>query len=101
MSDEHLENELDLSDEYEEICSDEVDRVVETLDQLAESVSSENIRTMLEETSQNIYGLIYEEEDDIEADDSSDDLIATDESPTEEEDELPCDEDDDLTAEAA
>ena len=70
MSDEHLENELDLSDEYEEICSDEVDRVVESLERLAESVSSENIRSMLEETSQNVYELVYEEEDDVEGGDA-------------------------------
>ena len=99
MSDEQLEGTLDLSDEYEEICSDEVDRVVETLEQLAETVSSENIRTMLEEASQSIYELVYEEEEeeaeagDAEAEDGAEDVIAIDESAS--------DDDEGLAAEAA
>ncbi len=86
MSDEQLENvenELKISDEYEEICSDEVDRVVESLEQLAEGVASENIRTMLEEASQSIYELIYDGEEDAETDDSEE-LVATDEPQSEE-----------------
>ena len=80
---ENVENELTISDEYEEICSDEVDRVVEKLEQLAEGVASENIRTMLEEASQSIYELIYDGEEGAEADDSEE-LAATDEPQSEE-----------------
>lgn len=103
MSDEQLEENLDLSDEYEEICSDEVDRVVEVLEQLAESVSSENIRVMLEEASQSVYELVYEEEEDaetdgVEAEDNSEEVIAFDQSLS---DESASDDDEGLAAEAA
>jgi len=56
---------LDQNDEqdFEEISSDEVDRVVETLDSLIESVASENIKHYLEEASSNIYYLVYEDSD--------------------------------------
>ena len=53
---------LEGSEEYEEITSDEVDSVVETLEQLADSVTSENIRFYLEEACQRIYELIYDDE---------------------------------------
>lgn len=98
MSDELLNDEQDVSDEYEEISSDEVDRVVESLEELADTVSSENIRALLEEASQNVYDLVYDEEDELEVavvdeDDSAEELIETDEF-------LEADEDDE-TAEAA
>jgi hypothetical protein len=60
---------LTSSDEYEEISSEEVDRVVEALDRLIEGVQSENIKHYLEEAASNIYYLVYEEEEDL-ADDS-------------------------------
>ncbi len=50
--------------EFEEICSDEVDRVVEILDGLIENTQSENIKHFLEEASSNIYYLVYEDESD-------------------------------------
>ena len=53
---------LTSSDEYEEISSEEVDRVVEALDRLIEGVQSENIKHYLEEAASNIYYLVYEEE---------------------------------------
>lgn len=49
--------------EFEEISSDEVDRVVEVLDGLIENVQSENIKHYLEEASSNVYYLVYEDED--------------------------------------
>lgn len=55
---------LNSSDEYEEISSEEVDRVVEALDRLIEGVQSENIKHYLEEAASNIYYLVYEEEED-------------------------------------
>ena len=54
--------------EFEEITSDEVDRIVDVLDNLIEGVDSENIKHYLEEASSNIYYLVYEDsEDDAEA----------------------------------
>lgn len=52
--------------EYEEISSDEVDRVVEVLDGLIENTQSENIKHLLEEASSQIYYLVYEDEEDDE-----------------------------------
>lgn len=51
-------------DEFEEITSEEVDRVVEALDQLIHSVDSENIRWFLEEAAGSIFSLIYDDEHD-------------------------------------
>ena len=62
MSDENIiENE---DQEFEEICSDEVDRVVEVLDGLIENIQSENIKHILEEASSNVYYLAYEDDED-------------------------------------
>ncbi|MEY2726349.1 MAG: hypothetical protein RLZZ458_2216 [Planctomycetota bacterium] len=51
-------------DEYEEISSEEVDRVVEALDRLIEGAQSENVKHILEEAASSIYYLVYEDEDD-------------------------------------
>ena len=61
---------LTHSEEYEEISSEEVDRVVEALDRLIEGVQSENIKHYLEEAASNIYYLVYEEEEEIDSDES-------------------------------
>lgn len=58
---EELNNSTD--NDFEEICSDEVDRVVEILDGLIENSQSENIKHLLEEASSNIYYLVYEDEE--------------------------------------
>ncbi len=65
----HLENEelLDIEstpieNEYEEISSDEVDRVVQALESLIDETASENIRAYLDEAAENIYRLVYEED---------------------------------------
>jgi len=49
--------------EYEEINSDDVDRIVAALEELSGSVSSETIKAFLEECSTNIYYLIYDDEE--------------------------------------
>ncbi len=59
---EEISSQTDDQD-FEEISSDEVDRVVEILDGLIESVDSDNIRHYLEEASSNIYYLVYEDSD--------------------------------------
>ena len=64
MSEEFIEQ--DEEQEFEEISSDEVDRVVETLDSLIENTQSENIKHILEEASSNIYYLVYEDEEEEE-----------------------------------
>lgn len=53
--------------EYEEINSEEVDRVVAALETLMESVSSETIRAALENASNEIYYLVYEDDETAEA----------------------------------
>ncbi|MFO1094404.1 MAG: hypothetical protein U0992_14035 [Planctomycetaceae bacterium] len=53
----------DADDDFEEISSDEVDRVVEALDALAATSESENIRFFLEEASMKIYLLVYGDEE--------------------------------------
>ena len=60
-----MSEELNSSNDgdFEEICSDEVDRVVEILDGLIENSQSENIKHLLEEASSNIYYLVYEDEE--------------------------------------
>ncbi len=63
---------LSSADEYEEIGSEEVDRVVEALDRLIEGIQSENIKHYLEEAASNIYYLVYEEEESLADDDSLD-----------------------------
>ena len=63
MSDEIVEQDnwtVTDSDEYEEISSDEVDRVVAELETLATSVESENIRYHLALAVQDILSLVYE-----------------------------------------
>lgn len=50
-------------EQFEEITSEEVDRVVAQLEALIESTDSENIRSYLEEAMNEIYFLVYEEED--------------------------------------
>ena len=50
-------------EEYEEISSEEVDRVVAALDQLLATVESENIKTYLELASNSIFFLVYESEE--------------------------------------
>ncbi len=70
MSDD-LNYSLTSADDFEEISSEEVDRVVEALDRLIEGVQSENIKHYLEEAASNIYYLVYEEEENLVDDDES------------------------------
>lgn len=50
-------------EEFEEISSDEVDRLVESLEALAATTESENIRYYLEEATLKIYLLVYGDDD--------------------------------------
>jgi hypothetical protein len=64
MADSHLDDQLHDGDEYEEITSEEVDRVVDQLERLMETVASENIKSHIEEAINNIFFLVYEDEED-------------------------------------
>jgi DNA-binding transcriptional regulator GbsR (MarR family) len=67
MADENVDGRLNEGEEFEEITSDEVDRVVEQLEKLMETVSSENIKAYLEDAVNNIFFLLYDDEDTAEA----------------------------------
>ena len=58
--------------EFEEINSEEIDRIVEVLDNLIEGVDSDNVKHYLEEASSNIYYLIYEDS----ADEVAEEVVA-------------------------
>lgn len=49
-------------EDYEEITSEEVDRVMTALDVLLATVESENIQAILEDAIDSIYYLVYEDE---------------------------------------
>ncbi|REJ89667.1 MAG: hypothetical protein DWQ34_19295 [Planctomycetota bacterium] len=49
--------------DYEEISSEEVDRVVEALETLMATVESENIRWYLEDAIENVFHLVYSDDD--------------------------------------
>jgi len=67
----YSEDDPDAAEEYEEITSDEVDRVVEALEALVETVNSENIKIYLEDAVNSIHSLIYDETD-LESDEGED-----------------------------
>jgi hypothetical protein len=67
MANENLDGRLEENEEFEEITSDEVDRIVEQLEKMIETVTSENIKAYLEEAVNNIYFLLYDEDDNAEA----------------------------------
>jgi hypothetical protein len=74
-----------MEEEYEEeeITSEEVDRVLESLTNLLESVESETVHEYLEETYNQIFSLIYEEEEVTEEEVTEEEV--TEEEVTEEE----------------
>ncbi len=86
MSEETVEQ-ADEQD-FEEICSDEVDRVVEVLDGLIENIQSENVKHFLEEASSNIYYLVYEDEESSEDADEEASEDAIEEASEEDDEEL-------------
>ena len=49
--------------EYEEISSDEVDKVIAALEQLSDDVSSETIKALIAECSNSVYYLVSEDDD--------------------------------------
>ena len=59
-------NEIAADEEFEEITSDEVDRVIELLEEVAANVQSQNILSIQTEASDSIYELVYDEEDALE-----------------------------------
>ncbi len=68
MADEQLDDQANDGLEYEEITSDEVDRVVEQLERLSETVKSENIKSYIEDAINSIFFLVYEEDEVLKSD---------------------------------
>jgi hypothetical protein len=70
MADEQLDDQANDGLEYEEITSDEVDRIVEQLERLSETVKSENIKSYIEDAINSIFFLVYEEDEVFKKDDA-------------------------------
>jgi hypothetical protein len=70
MADEQLDDQANDGLEYEEITSDEVDRIVEQLERLSETVKSENIKSYIEDAINSIFFLVYEEDEGLKKDDA-------------------------------
>lgn len=62
-----MSDDFDAPVEYEEISSEEVDRVVAALEELIDSTNSENIKAYLDEASAAIFYLVYEDDEDGES----------------------------------
>ena len=59
---------LELEDDaYEVINSEEVDRTLEELDRLIQAAHSENVRACLEDAAEQIYALMYDDDDEVES----------------------------------
>lgn len=59
---------LPIDDEFEELDGDEVDEVIESLEVLAQNVSSESLRAIIEDASIEIHELFYgDDEEDSQA----------------------------------
>ncbi len=56
-------------DEYEEITSEDVDRIIAGLEALMGQTKSENIRAYLEEAADQIFDLVYGDDAEVVADD--------------------------------
>ena len=83
-------------EEDEEISTDEVDRVLESLTNLLESVESTTVHEHLEEAYNQIFSLVYEEES-VEVEEDSQESFSGDYEATEfEEEDLDEEYDDDL-----
>lgn len=54
---------LPIDDEFEELDGDEVDEVIESLEVLAQNVSSESLRAIIEDASIEIHELFYGDEE--------------------------------------
>ena len=70
MADVQLDDQANDGLEYEEITSDEVDRIVEQLERLSETVKSENIKSYIEDAINSIFFLVYEEDEVLKKDDA-------------------------------
>ncbi|WP_437193000.1 hypothetical protein [Planctomicrobium sp. SH527] len=64
MSEENTLSMERADEEYEVITSEEVDSILDGLDALIGSTQSENIRLFLEEAANNIFSLVYSDDED-------------------------------------
>lgn len=63
-------------DDFEVITSEEVDSVLDALEQLIAAAQSENIRACLEEAADNIYALVYSDDNLLDQPDGEQDEAA-------------------------
>lgn len=63
-----LFDQSESAEEYEEISCEEVDRIVGILEELMSTVQSENVRAHLEDASNSIFYLVYDEQDEEQLD---------------------------------
>jgi hypothetical protein len=61
MADEQLPENPANDSEYEEIAYEEVDRVCAALEELRDTVESQNVQAYLDDAINNIFSLVYEE----------------------------------------
>ena len=61
------EQPLPIDDEFEELDEAEVDEVIESLEVLANNVSSDSLRAILEDAASEIYDLFYGDEQESQA----------------------------------
>lgn len=61
MMDEQLPQSPADESEYEEISYEEVDRVCASLEEIRDTVESQNIQSYLDDVINNVYYLVYEE----------------------------------------
>jgi hypothetical protein len=55
------------NEDFEEICSEEVDRVIAELEKLIESVHSTNIKAHLTDALNAVFDLVYDSDDSAQA----------------------------------
>jgi len=63
MSEEQLPQDAADDSEYEEISYEEVDRICASLEELRDTVESQNIKAYLDDAINNVYFLVYDEAD--------------------------------------
>ncbi len=68
MSDEQVPQNSPDDSEYEEISYEEVDRACAALEELRDTIESQNIKAYLDEAINNVYYLVYEDEAEDEQD---------------------------------
>ena len=69
MTEEQLPQEEAGDSEYEEISYEEVDRICASLEELRDTVESQNIKVCLDDAINSVYYLVYDEADEDDGED--------------------------------